>query len=126
MNQNLTTFSGALGAFVRSKRTELNLEQSDLANALGLSQASYSRIEAGKANISVDHMCQIAKALNISYGAFMTSYANYVERLEENGVEVIPAQRGNSKGAEDQQKGNGKMILGAALGALAVAILSNR
>lgn len=126
MNQNLTTFSGALGAFVRSKRTELGLEQSDLAEKLGLSQASYSRIEAGKANISVDHMCQIAKALNIRYGDFLASYANYVERLEENGVAVVPAQRGNSKGAEEQQQGNGKMVLGAALGALAVAILSNR
>jgi transcriptional regulator with XRE-family HTH domain len=126
MNQKLTTFSGALGYFIRSKRTEMGLEQTDLANALGLSQASYSRIEAGKAIISVDHMCQVAKTLNISYPVFMSSFANYVEQLEKNGVAVIATQRGNSKGAEEQQEGNGKMLFGAALGALAVAILSNR
>lgn len=127
MEAKITTFSGALGVFIRSKRNEIGLEQSDIAAALGLSQASYSRIEAGKANISIDHMCQVAKTLNISYSVFMTSFANYVEQLENNGIAVIPAQRGNSKGSEEQQEGSGgKMLFGAALGALAVAILSNR
>lgn len=127
MNTKITTYSAAIGALIRLVRTQKQIEQSEIAEKMGISQASYSRIEAGKANVTVDHMFQAADALGLTKEQLFQAISKYLQDLENNGVKAIPAQRGNSKGAENKpDSGAGKMVLGAALGALAVSLFSNK
>ncbi|WP_268817696.1 helix-turn-helix domain-containing protein, partial [Vibrio anguillarum] len=52
----MVSYSSILGVVVANKRKELGVEQSVLAENMGLSQASYSRLESGKSTFSVDQM----------------------------------------------------------------------
>ena len=63
MQDKMVSYSSILGVVVANKRKELGVEQSVLADIMGLSQASYSRLESGKSTFSVDQMFECAKAL---------------------------------------------------------------
>ena len=52
-----------VGLRIRVRRTELELSQWDLANALGLSQGQISHIENGARSVSLETLEAVARAL---------------------------------------------------------------
>lgn len=58
-----------IGATIRQARTDRDLSQEDLATVIGIDRAHLSRIEAGKHNISVRTLGQVAHALGLSLDA---------------------------------------------------------
>ena len=52
-----------VGLRIRVRRTELELSQGDLANALGLSQGQISHIEKGARSVSLETLEAIAREL---------------------------------------------------------------
>lgn len=54
-----------IGAIVKSRRKWLGLGQADLATAMGLSQASISKLENGRLSPTVDQLLQFAKVLQM-------------------------------------------------------------
>ncbi|MFW8630077.1 helix-turn-helix domain-containing protein [Vibrio natriegens] len=124
MQDKMVSYSSILGVVVANKRKELGIEQSVLAKNMGLSQASYSRLESGKSTFSVDQMFECAKALGISPDELFSSVVNTVNNLKESEqVSVLAQPRGNATKAKFEGGSNvGTFIAGAALGALIIGL----
>ncbi len=119
-----TTYSALLGVVLANARKERGVEQGEMAGRMGLSQASYSRLEGGKSAFSVDQLYMAADALGVPPEALSERLNNTVSQLRAGGVQVLPLVRGNATGAKDSQLG--PVVAGAALGALVFSILSNK
>ncbi|ODP99817.1 helix-turn-helix domain-containing protein [Salinivibrio sp. SS2] len=124
MNEKLASYSSVLGVVVANKRKELEIEQSDIAAKMGLSQASYSRLESGKSTFSVDQLFGCASALGVPVEELFQTVVNTVKNLQQSEEITIQAlARGNASGA--QQGGNGAtaFVAGAALAALIIGLV---
>lgn len=102
----------------------MSIEQGEMAERMGLSQPSYSRLESGKSAFSVDQMFQAANALDLSFEELNTRLIQNIRQLQANGIQVIQPVRGNTAKAQEQPKEVGQILAGAALGALIFSILT--
>lgn len=127
MPEQLTTYSALLGQIVGSLRQQRGLEQTSLADALGLSQASYSRLEGGKALWSIDQLMLAANKLGIQVVDIIGILEQRAADLEAAAnVEVIAAGRANSRGGEARKDNAGAILAGAALGALLTTLIMKK
>ncbi|MCU7928725.1 MAG: helix-turn-helix domain-containing protein [Candidatus Thiodiazotropha sp. (ex Dulcina madagascariensis)] len=128
MTHQVTSYSALLGQIIGSLRLQKGLEQADLAQALGISQASYSRLEGGKAQWSIDQLMAASKILGLEVGHILQILERRVADLAEAAnVEVISTSRANSRGAEERKNTSGGAFLtGAALGALLATLITRR
>lgn len=126
MNTSQTSYSAVLGVVLSNQRRLKSMEQGDMAARMGLSQASYSRLEAGKSAFSIDQMYQAATALGVGGDVITNKLNNTVANLRANGVEVLPQVRGNTTQAKKEGLDVGGLVAGAALGALLIGILSKK
>ena len=104
----------------------MGVDQKEMADRMGLSQASYSRLEGGKSAFSVDQMFQAATALGLSGDELNRQLNATIMHLETNGISVVPQLRGSTTQAKDEAVGLGHVIVGAALGALLIGLLSKK
>lgn len=56
--------------WLRSRRIELNLSEKAVANAVGIKQAPYHRIETGQSNPRVENAKKIARLLDFDWRLF--------------------------------------------------------
>jgi transcriptional regulator with XRE-family HTH domain len=56
--------------WLRSRRLELKLSEKEVANAVGIKQAPYHRIETGESNPKVENAKKIAKLLGVDWQLF--------------------------------------------------------
>jgi transcriptional regulator with XRE-family HTH domain len=117
---NQTTYSAVLGSIISNRRKFLVKEQAEIAAKLGISQASYSRLESGKSSMSTDQIFLACNALQISPSELFKHVEKSIEALQSNSYQVIAQTRGSL------ESNAGKVVVGAALGALLVGILSKR
>jgi XRE family aerobic/anaerobic benzoate catabolism transcriptional regulator len=80
---------GEIGQHVRERRKAKGLTLKELARASGLSERFVSDLEAGRANISVMNLAEVAQALAMPIGAFFAS--------PERGVVALLGLRGAGK-----------------------------
>lgn len=120
-----TTYSAVLGVVLSNLRQEIGLDQKLMADRMGLSQASYSRLEGGKSAFSVDQVYQAGEALGLDGQQITMRLNNTVSSLRSNGIQVVPQIRGNTTQAK-QEPSAGVIIAGAALGALLIGLLSKK
>jgi len=126
MSNEQTTYSAVLGVVLANLRKRLNVDQKEMAGRMGLSQASYSRLEGGKSSFSVDQMFQAAAALGIEGDELNRQLNGTVLQLKANGIEVLPQLRGNTIQAKEEGMGVGHVLVGAALGALLINLFSKK
>ncbi|RXJ70667.1 transcriptional regulator [Veronia nyctiphanis] len=127
MSDKLVSYSSVLGVVIANKRKEKGLEQSAVAEKLGLSQGSYSRLESGKATFSVDQMFDCAAALEIDSLELIKSLVSTIENLRvDESVTVKSQPRGNASKAKSESSGSGvgAFVAGAALTALIFGLAS--
>jgi transcriptional regulator with XRE-family HTH domain len=126
MKTEQTSYSAILGVVLASLRKEQFIEQGEMAGRMGLSQASYSRLESGKSSFSVDQMFQAASALGISAEELNNRLNGTIEQLDINGIPVMPQLRGNTTQAKEGGGSMGNFLAGAALTALLIGLLSKK
>ena len=125
MQKNLVSYSSVLGVVVANKRKEVGIEQGDMAERMGLSQASYSRLESGKSTFSVDQMFQCAEAMNVKVEELFQLVVNMVKNLDSDEEVVVQAQpRGNASKAKSGTGNGTAFVAGAALTALIIGLAS--
>lgn len=78
MGKDILFSSGTFGDFLRQLRLERGYSQDTMANMMELSQNSYCLMENGRTRISLEHIQQIAKALDISSSELISSYTSYM------------------------------------------------
>ncbi len=121
MTENLrpeTTYSAIVGRVLAMQRQKCQLEQANLASALGITQSTWSRIESGESALTVEQLGLAAGALGTSPAEILRSVDHAVAGLRQRGVNV---QHGSPREFAKQ----GLALVGAvALGALIIAILA--
>lgn len=99
----------SIGERIRRRREELKLTQTDVADMIGIAQASYNKFEKGQIkNIVNDHFEAIATALQTDIYSFLPSYsfledkakvleddmnARYEKLLSDKNVEIEKLER---------------------------------
>ena len=117
MSSDQTTFSAVLGVVLANLRKVKGIEQGEMARKMGVSQASYSRLESGKSSFSVDQLYLAAQALEIDGAELTQRLNNAVKQLNVNGVPVIAPLRANATKAGESGVDPGSMLMGAGLAA---------
>ncbi len=122
-----TSFSAVLGVVIANHRKLKMIDQAPFAARMGLSQASYSRLESGKAVFSIEHLYQVAEILEVSAQQLLEEVDRYRASLQREHIQVQPAVRANSSQAKEQEgAGLGTFVAGAALGALIMSALTRK
>jgi len=124
MSSDQTTFSAVLGVVLANLRKVKGIEQGEMARKMGVSQASYSRLESGKSSFSVDQLYLAAQALEIDGPELTHRLNNAVQQLNGNGVPVIAPLRANATKAGESVVDPGSMLMGAGLAALLIGMLT--
>ncbi|KZZ46655.1 hypothetical protein A3759_00535 [Thalassolituus sp. HI0120] len=115
MNQ-LVTYNSLVGYELEKLRLEKGIDQADLAKVCGMSQPVLSRLERGKASISIDQLFILCKALRIKPSDVINDASLAVDVInKEASVEVKTTK----------EIGTGTALLtGAAVGAVLGILLS--
>lgn len=81
-------YTALLGQILLRHRERLKLHQSDLANALNISQPAYSRIEQGGTSITVSQLRIIGRRLGIAPSYLLNEADQWTQKLQVQGAEV--------------------------------------
>ena len=100
-----------LGQVIARLRVRLGLAQGELAELLGVSAGTASRLEAGQV-VSLDQLWHVARALNVSASGLLLQVEEAVHALESNGVSVV------TRRALEPPDQDAQLLKGAALAGL--------
>lgn len=114
-----TTYPAIVGCLLANSRKRKGLDQAKVAAAMGLSQASWSRIERGETALSVDQLHRAAEVLGENTWEVLRSADQAVSGLKRDGVEV------RSLRAEEAVQ-QGLVLIGVAALAILVAKLISK
>lgn len=78
MGKDILFSSGTFGDFLRVLRLERRYSQERMAAMMDISQNSYCLMENGRTRITLEHIQQIAKALDMSSSRLIASYTLYM------------------------------------------------
>jgi len=92
-------YSGLLGQLVKHMRLSKNIDQLAMANAVGVSQSAYSRIESGDTNMSVWQLRMCAQQLGVRPSQLLTQVEVAEQKLFSQGVTVVAEKRSNPAAA---------------------------
>lgn len=118
------SYSAVVIRLLALKRQAAGIEQAEMAQRLGLTPSSYSRLEAGHTALTVDTLFSIADVLSVNIPDLMGKAERVIQEMESSHQAHVAAQaRKNTVGAGEQSN-VGTFVTGAALGALIAAMLS--
>ena len=112
-----TSYPAVVGSVLVKLRCERNVLQGDLAEAVGVTQATWSRIENGSSALTIEQIALAAGRLGVSPHSILSYADEAAEELRQRGVRVELTR--NSLSLE-----SGIALIGAAaLGALIATII---
>lgn len=97
--EELTT-AALTGYTVQLAREDAGLTQQELARRLGTAQSAISRIEAGKARVTVESLAAVAAALGDS---FSVRIGRHEARLLDRDKRIIPRERALTRRAAGER-----------------------
>ncbi len=83
-----TTSSAVVGRVIAELRDLRNLKQGELANAVGVTQSTWSKIENGRSSITVDQLLRAATALQFRAHDVLAMTEDSIQNLQRNGIAV--------------------------------------
>jgi len=125
MNHKKTSFSALVGWAIANKRAEFGYEQKHVADLLGVSPPTYSRLESGASSVTVDQLYRVARIFDTSASHFLEDAERYAQILEESGKVDLVSKREQASDGQGAS-GAGKLLVGAALGALLFNMLNSK
>jgi transcriptional regulator with XRE-family HTH domain len=84
-----TSYAAVLGFVIGEARRRAGVTQSQLAAAVNLSQATWSRVEGGRFGVTVEHLALAAWALSTHPGLLARRADALCDWARGRGVEVI-------------------------------------
>ena len=82
----ITTYPAVVGAYLAAKRNELKLSQSQLAEKVGLTASTWSRIESGDSALTIEQLALAAHGLSMTPGALMSAIDAITDELSKRGI----------------------------------------
>jgi transcriptional regulator with XRE-family HTH domain len=86
------TYPSLVGNVLAQMRGQQNLHQGELAAAVSVTQATWSRIENGHTSITVEHLRLAARTLGCLPGEILTLADQAETMMQISGVEVVPTR----------------------------------
>lgn len=112
-----TSYPAVIGSILVNLRNQQGIRQGDLAQAVGVTQATWSRIENGASALTIEQLGLAATRLGIQPNEILRHADQAVQQLKQRGVTVELTR--TSPNLE-----SGTALIGAAaLGALIAAVL---
>lgn len=90
-----TTPSLVVGCVLSWLRQQASLDQKFMAQFLGITQASWSRIENGHATANIEQIISSCKALKVEFVYFAQLYAHICNQLKDKSIIVSHATGAN-------------------------------
>lgn len=114
----LVTYNGVVGYVLEERRLALGKDQAALSKITGISQPVLSRLEKGKASITIDQLFVLCQALEIKPSELIIEAEEKVDGFNEfDAVDVKTTK----------EVGTGTALLtGAAIGAVLGVLLSKK
>ncbi len=114
-----TSYPAIVGKIIENRRKAKNLRQAELAEKLGVTQSSWSRIERGQSGLSMEQLLKVSDILGTSPHEILAD-ADYAKAgLESQGIRVHP----NTVSKPERTMA---MLGLAALGMMILTILSRK
>jgi transcriptional regulator with XRE-family HTH domain len=114
-----TTYPAIVGGVLGQLRQQNSMRQEELADALGITQSTLSRIEKGDSSVNVEHLRLAAHKLGLTPGTIL-NFADQAEANMSNQGIAVTAVR------NDDALNNALVLIGAvALAALITAVIVN-
>ena len=111
-----TSYPAVIGSILVKLRGQQGVLQSDLAQAVGVTQATWSRIENGSSALTIEQLGLAAARLGVPPSQILQLTEQGVAQLNQRGVRVAPTRDAVSLDS-------GTALIGAAaLGALIAAV----
>jgi transcriptional regulator with XRE-family HTH domain len=127
MSDKTLSFSALVGFVLVSIRKEKLLEQGVIAQKMGITQASYSRLENGKSALSVDQLYAVSKVLGITIDDLFYAISKALNQAQAQGINVIsPARGSTTKSDENNPNTAATLLTGAAIGAALMGFFNNK
>jgi transcriptional regulator with XRE-family HTH domain len=117
MNQ-LVTYNSLVGYELEKRRLGKGADQAVLAVACGISQPVLSRLERGKASISIDQLFIICKALDVNPADVVSAATDAVSAINQEDTVDVKTTKEVGTGAA--------LLTGAAVGAVLGILLSKK
>jgi len=114
-----TTYSAVVGGILKQLRDEKGIDQRTMAEAMGVTQAGWSKLESGKSVLSTVQLAKAAAILGVQTKDVVEYADATIAKIKDGGMEVTY----DNKEADNL----GLMLLGgAAIGALIAAIIMGK
>lgn len=127
MSDKTLSFSALVGFVIVSIRKEKLLEQGAIAQKMGITQASYSRLENGKSALSVDQLYAVSKVLGITIDDLFYAISKALNQAQAQGINVIsPARGSTTKSDENNPNTAATLLTGAAIGAALMGFFNKK
>jgi transcriptional regulator with XRE-family HTH domain len=107
-------YAALIGRIVEHRRTQLRIRQEQIAQALGISQSAYSRLEKGQSAMSVTQLRIVASQLNTTPPDILDQTERYATQLRAQNVEVT----------DEKPDSNGGVLIALAILAALIAAAS--
>jgi transcriptional regulator with XRE-family HTH domain len=118
--QTVTSYPSIVGGVIAQIRNQKGLRQEDLAQRLGVTQTTLSRIESGQSGISVGHLRLAAHHLGVAPNQILYHADHNEKLLQAQGMKVTVTRDNNLPPAAI-------FLAGAALAALlTLAVVSSQ
>lgn len=114
-----TTYPSVVGTVIEKLRKNAGVNQSEIASHLGVTQATWSRIEAGNSALTIEQLMQVAEKLGNKPGDILHIADQSVRQLESQGIKV------EGKRLKDPLD-SGLALVGAAVLGAAIAMLISK
>lgn len=122
-----TTYQAVLGRLIAQKRQQKQIDQGEIAKAVGVSRSTWSRIEAGESALNMDQLAKAANKLDMSVGALMVEADDVAGKLREQDVEVLDSRDQTSASKVGKKAAATVAFLGGAvLGGIVAAIMASK
>ena len=119
---DFTTYASVVGQVLAKYRQDLNLEQAEMAEKVGISQSTWSRIERGETTLTLEQLYQIAEKLDKNPVDIMEDITTAKKKVEMEGISV-EQKRSQESASKNLKKG---AAIAAAVALPALAFLINR
>ncbi len=96
--QHWTTYPAVVGRILAMLREQHGMEQSEIAQCVGLSQSTWSRIERGESAFTIEQLATAAAAFNTLPSRILEQSDSATAALEKMNV-VVDAERPNRDGS---------------------------
>lgn len=91
-------YGALLGRIIEHRRKQLNVLQEPIADALGITQSAYSRLEKGQSAMSVAQLRTIAPHVRATPAQLLEETERYAALFQRQGGEITGEKQESSAG----------------------------